>query len=57
MKLPKRILYILLTLVIATLVFIVLFGNNGIVKRERENYNETHREEMEDNNNKVIINN
>ena len=58
MDLTKKILYILLTLVIVTLVFLVLFGNNGIIKREQENYNETHTEEMEDNkNNKVIINN
>ena len=57
MDLPKKILYILLTLVIVTLIFLVVFGNNGIIKRERENYNETHTEEMEDNQkNKVVIN-
>ena len=57
MNLPKKILYILLALVIATLIFLVVFGNNGILKREREKYNETHVEEMEDNQkNKVVIN-
>ena len=57
MDLPKKILYILLTLVIVTLIFLVVFGNNGIIIRERENYNETHTEEMEDNQkNKVVIN-
>ena len=56
MDLPKKILYILLTLVIVTLIFLVVFGNNGILKREREKYNETHVEEMEDNQkNKVVI--
>ena len=56
MDLTKKILYILLALVIITLVFIFLFGKNGIIKREQENYNETHLEEMEDNrNNKVVI--
>ena len=55
MDLTKKILYTLLAILIATIIFIVLFGNNGLIKREQENYNETHVEEREDEGNKIVI--
>lgn len=54
MDLTKKILYTLLAILIATIIFIVLFGKNGLIKREQENYNETHVEEREEEN-KVVI--
>ena len=47
MSLTKKLLFILLGLTIFTIVMIVLFGNNGIIKQEQEHYNETHVEERE----------
>lgn len=57
MDLTKKLLYILLAIVITALIILVLFGKNGLIKREQENYNETHVEEREDDSNRVIINN
>lgn len=57
MELYKKILYILLAILIFTIVMIVCIGKNGLFEREQKNYNQTHAEEMEDKENKVIINN
>lgn len=57
MDLTRKLLYILLAVVIVAIIMLALFGKNGFIKREQEHYNETHTEEMQDNSNKVIINN
>lgn len=55
MSLTKKLLFLLLGLTIFTIIMIVLFGPNGLVGQEKEHYNETHIEEMEDEGNRVIV--
>ena len=54
MTLTKKLLFVLLGVLIFTVIIFVLFGKNGVIQREQENYNETHMEEREDNNQVVI---
>lgn len=55
MSLTKKLLFLLLGLLIFTIIMIVLFGQNGIIKQETDHYNETHVEEREDKNNQVVV--
>lgn len=55
MSLTKKLLFLLLGLLIFTIIMIILFGQNGIIKQEMDHYNETHIEEREENNNQVVV--
>lgn len=51
------ILILLISLTLFTLVFLTLNGKNGIINQEKEEYNKTHVEEIQENkqNNGVTI--
>lgn len=53
--LTHAILYILLGVVLITIVMAVLTGKNGIINQEREKYNETHQEEVTEQDDEVLM--
>lgn len=57
--LVNAMIFILIGLVLLTIVIAVLTGKNGLINQEKEKYNETHVEEIQEKqgNNVVVINN
>lgn len=49
-------IFIIVGLIALTLVMLVLIGDNGIINQEKEAYNETHQEEILEDDNTVVVN-
>ncbi len=57
--LTNAILIILLSITLVTVIAMVLLGENGLINQEKEKYNNTHVEELQEKqgNNVLVINN